>query len=161
MEFSKYSYRQAEIILNSKFMLKEEITKTLNSLSIRHGERETRRGSIDPHKIIQHAFIKKGWSDEFLISAKTKKKQYFDLYKNRVALEIEFSRSENLYRDYLRFILAHNEDKIDVGVIITLDRKVKTKYKYSAVRPDIQYAIDDLTWLRPILGVPIWVIGLY
>lgn len=161
MEFNKYSYRQAEIILNSKFILKEEITKALDSLSIRHGEREIRRGSIDPHKIIQDAFIKKGWSDEFLISAMTKKKQYFDLYKDRVAIEIEFSRSENLYRDYLRFILAHNEDKIDVGVIITLDRKVKTKYKYSAVRPDIQYAIDDLTWLRPILGVPIWVIGIY
>ena len=161
MKFSTYSYRQAEIILNSKFILKEEITSTLRSLTIQHGERKIRGGSTDPHKIIQDAFVKQGWRNEALVSADTSKRQYFDLYKERIAIEIEFSRNENLYRDYLRFLLAYNEDKIDVGVIITLDPKIKVLYKQSAVRPDIDYAKDDLRWLRPVLGVPIWTIGVY
>lgn len=161
MKFSTYSYRQAEIILNSKFMLKKEITSTLEHLTIRHGERKIRKGTLDPHKIIQDVFIKKGWNNESLVSADTSKRQYFDLYKERAAIEIEFSRSENLYRDYLRFLLAYNEVKIDVGIIITLDRKVKSLYKERTVRPDIEYAKDDLKWLRPVLGVPIWIIGIY
>ena len=161
LNYSTYSYRHAEIILNSKYAIRREIETILKALEVEHGERKTSKSKVLPHDVIQNAFIKAGWSNEQLVSEDTVRRHYFDLYKERVAIEIEFARNEFLYRDYFRFLLAYNKGMIDVGVIITLDPRAKESYKYRSVRPDIEYAKDDFQWLMPVLGVPIWVIGVY
>jgi len=161
LNYSTYSYRHAEIILNSKYAIRKEIGTILKKLEVEHGEKRTSRTKVLPHDIIQKAFIEAGWSNEQLVSGDTVRKHFFDLYKERVAIEIEFARNEFLYRDYFRFLLAYNKGTIDVGVIITLDPKAKDFYRYRSVRPDIKYAKDDFQWLMPVLGVPIWVIGVY
>ena len=56
-----------------------------------------------------------------LVSPRTTKRHYFDLYKDRVAIEIELSNRELLYRDYIRFLLAEADDRLDVGIIVLLD----------------------------------------
>jgi len=161
LNYSTYSYRHAEIILNSKYAIRREIETILKTLEVEHGERKTSKSKVLPHDVIQNAFIEAGWSNEQLVSSDTVRRHYFDLYKERVAIEIEFARNEFLYRDYFRFLLAYNKGMIDVGVIITLDSKAKESYKYRSVRSDIEYAKDDFQWLMPVLGVPIWVIGVY
>ena len=161
LNYSTYSYRHAEIILNSKYAIRREIETILKTLEVEHGERKTSKSKVLPHDVIQNAFIEAGWSNEQLVSEDTVRRHYFDLYKERVAIEIEFARNEFLYRDYFRFLLAYNKGTIDVGVIITLDPRAKKLYRYRSVRPDIEYAKDDFQWLMPVLGVPIWVIGVY
>ena len=161
MHFSSHSYRHAELILNANYRIRKEIEDILNGLEVEHGERKGRKSREQPHDIIQKAFVEKGWSKETLISEDVAHKQFFDLYKEKVAVEIEFSRNEFLYRDYFRFLLAYNSGLIDVGVIITLDKKAKEQYKYDTVRPDLDYAVDDFQWLKPVLAVPISVLGVY
>ena len=161
LNYSTHSYRHAEIILNSKYAIRREIETILKTLEVEHGERKTSKSKVLPHDVIQNAFIEAGWSNEQLVSEDTVRRHYFDLYKERVAIEIEFARNEFLYRDYFRFLLAYNKGMIDVGVIITLDPRAKEAYEYRSVRPDIEYAKDDFQWLMPVLGVPIWVIGVY
>ena len=125
-------------------------------MEVEHGERKTSKSKVLPHDLIQQAFIKNGWSGEQLVTEDTVRKHFFDLYKEKVAIEIEFSRNEFLYRDYFRFLLAYNKGLIDVGVIITLDPKAKELYKYRAVRPDIEYSKDYFQWLMPVLGFLYW-----
>ena len=149
------------MILNANYKIRKEIEDILSRLEVEHGERKRKKTPELPHDIIQKAFVEKGWSKETLISKDVAHKQFFDLYKEKVAIEIEFSRNEFLYRDYFRFLLAYNTGLIDVGVIITLDKKAKEQYEYDTVRPDLDYAADDFQWLKPVLAVPIWVLGVY
>jgi hypothetical protein len=86
--------------------------------------------------------------------------QRFDLMKERVAIEVEFSRYEFLSRDYIRFLAAYNADKIDVGVLITNSKSGLKRVKGKAVAPYIDRVKADLDWLRGTITVPIWVIGL-
>jgi len=84
----------------------------------------------------------------------------FSFLKDRVAIEIEFSRYEFLSRDYLRFLSAYNTDKIDVGVLITHAESGLTRVKQKAVAPSLTRVKADLAWLRGTITVPIWVIAL-
>ena len=95
------------------------------------------------------------------MSNRTFRRHYFDLYKERVAIELEFSQREMFYRDYFRFLLAEREGMIDVGVIITRDLHMDLHVVEPVVqtRADIQQVRDDLSWLRSWLRIPIWVIG--
>lgn len=86
--------------------------------------------------------------------------QRFDLFKERVAIEIEFSRYEFLSRDYLRFLSAYNGDKIDVGVLITHAESGLARVKQKAVAPSLTRVKADLAWLRGTITVPIWVLAL-
>ena len=147
--------------MNANYKIRKEIEDILSGLKVEHGERKRKKTPELPHDIIQKAFVEKSWSKETLISKDVAHKQFFDLYKEKVAIEIEFSRNEFLYRDYFRFLLAYNTGLIDVGVIITLDKKAKEQYEYDTVRPDLDYAVDDFQWLEPVLAVPIWVLGVY
>ncbi len=106
------------------------------------------------------AFDSRGWQKEVPVSSDEAHEQRFDLCKERVAIEIEFSRYEFLYRDYLRFLSAYNADKIDVGVLITHGESGLARTKHPSGAPSLARVQADLAWLRPTITVPIWVIGL-
>ena len=160
VNYDDKSYRQGEIILGANYRIEKEIKDTLLSLNITHGERKERAPeSPDPHKVIVDAFKQRGWV-EYSVS-KLLEEEKIDLFKDRVAIEVEFSRREFLYRDYLRFAWAYNEDRIDVGVIITLSQGAKKHYLYDSVRPDIDYAAKTLDSLKSVVTVPIWIIGVH
>jgi len=114
------------------------------------------KSSIACH--LQAELSAEGWKKE-IIEGKLHT-QYFDFYKSEVAIEIEFSRYEFIYRDFIRFLAAYNANKIDVGVIITNTREGLERIKYKSSGPSYERVCEELDWLRPTLTVPLWIIGL-
>jgi hypothetical protein len=156
VEFDTVSYRHAVEILNSKHAVKceiEEIIKATKSVQVQQGPQGLTTG-------LMSAFLSKGWVAEKPVSDKDTHEQRFDLFKERVAIEIEFSRYEFVYRDYFRFLSAYNVDMIDVGVLITHAASGLTRVKHPGCAPSLTRIKDDFSWLRPSLTVPIWVIAL-
>lgn len=166
VHFRSREFRHAESILNTKYRIKKEIVRVLDSLELdvpRNGSRNgSRTDSCGPHRQIQRAFQNQGWEAEVLVSPRTEHRQYFDLYKDRVAIEIEFSSRVRLYRDYLRFQLAEVDNRIDVGVILMLDDDVRFLHPCGLREdlPRLEDAVDDLLALHDCVAVPIWLLGL-
>jgi hypothetical protein len=84
------------------------------------------------------------------------------MFKERVAVEIELSCRERLYRDYWRFLMAEMDGRLDVGVIIVQDDDAGF-FGLNGHRngvPHLDDVIEDLNSLRSAITVPIWVIAL-
>ena len=156
MQFETSSYRHAEEILNSHLAIKREIIAALEEVE----ETKVAAGSDGLTPRICSAFVERKWKKEVLVMENQPHEQRFDLLKDRVAIEIEFSRYEFLSRDYIRFLAAYNSDKIDVGVLITTSKSGLARIKHKAVAPYVDRVKADLAWLRGTITVPIWVIGL-
>ena len=141
--------------MNSKIALKAEIENIINALEIDPLGKDER----SPHKVIKKTFLEKGWSDEQQISQRSKMR--FDLYKERIGIEIETSHIIHTYKDFLKFLVAFNDGNIDVGVEVVYDDSFVKKYNLPPARPTIGKVKRDLeTLFRPIIPVPIYVIGL-
>ena len=159
-----FEYRHAESILNANHRLKKEIERVLARLELElppgYGPRNPRDASR-PHRQIQQAFVRHGWKAETLVSPRTTKRHYFDLYKDRVAIEIELSNRELLYRDYIRFLLAEADDRLDVGVIVLLDEDARYAHPAGLRNglPRLEDVANDLAALRSVIGVPVWVLA--
>lgn len=156
VEFETLSYRHAEEILNSKVTIRREIEKAIAGVK----PTMVSQGADNLTKRLQQAFIGLGWQDEFPVTDKQTHEQFFDFFKDRVAIEIEFSRYEFIYRDYFRFLSAYNEDKIDVGILITHSASGLSRVKHPSGAPSLVRVTEDLAWLRPVVTVPIWVVAL-
>ena len=155
MKFSKHNFRFAEEILNSKIALKTEIENIINGLNIDPLGKDER----SPHKVIKKAFLDRGWSDEQPISQRSKMR--FDLYKERIGIEVETSHIIHTYKDFLKFLVAFNDGKIDVGVEVVYDDSFVRKHGLGYDKPTIGKVKRDLeTLFRPIIPIPIYVIGL-
>lgn len=155
-------FRHAESVLNTKYRIKKEIVRVLDSLELDVPRNGSRAEAFSPHRQIQQAFLEHGWEAEALVSPRTERRQYFDLLKDRVAIEIELSNRERLYRDYLRFQLAEADDRIDVGVILMLDDDARFVHPCGlrTSLPRLEDAVDDLKALHDCVAVPIWLVGL-
>lgn len=162
MHYRSFEFRNALSILNSNLRLKREIEKILASLDLDLPRPHASHASARPHEQIQRAFVRRGWQAEALVSQRTVKRHHFDLLKERVAIEIEISNRELLYRDYMRFLLAEAENRIDVGIILLLDYEARYVHPCGMRNglPRLEDAEDDLRALRPAIGVPIWVVAL-
>lgn len=156
MQFDTFSYRHAEEILNAHLSIKREIENALGKVQ---ETRVSAKADSLTHRIVE-AFTERGWQKEVLVADNQPHEQRFDLLKDNVAVEIEFSRYEFLSRDYLRFLSAYNADKIDVGVLITHSESGLARVKGKAVAPSLTRVKADLAWLRGTITVPIWVIAL-
>ena len=162
MHFRGFEHRHAVSILNANYRLKREIESILHRLDLPLPNRLGPPEPLRPHTEIQKAFHRHGWKREALVSPSTSTRHYFDLLKDRVAIEIEISCRERLYRDYYRFLLAEKEGRIDVGVIVLLDEGMREVHPIGLGNglPRLEDAADDLTSLREVIGVPIWVLAL-
>jgi hypothetical protein len=156
VQFDTFSYRHAEEILNAHLSIKREIENALGKVQ---ETRVSAKADSLTHRIVE-AFTERGWQKEVLVADNQPHEQRFDLLKDNVAVEIEFSRYEFLSRDYLRFLSAYNADKIDVGVLITHSESGLARVKGKAVAPSLTRVKADLAWLRGTITVPIWVIAL-
>jgi hypothetical protein len=161
MHYRSFEFRNALSILNSNLRLKREIEKVLANLDL-DLPRYSNHASSRPHEQIQRAFVRYGWQAEALVSQRTAKRHHFDLLKERVAIEIEISNRELLYRDYLRFLLAEAENRIDVGIILLLDYDARYVHPCGMRNglPRLADVEDDLNALRHTIGVPIWAVAL-
>lgn len=162
MNVRTYDYRHAESILNANHRLKKQIERILTHLELDLPRPYAFSDASRPHRQIQQAFLRHGWQGEVLVSSRTAKRHRFDLYKERVAIEIELSNRELLYRDYMRFHLAESDGRLDVGLILLLDEDARYVHPRGARNgiPRLEDVVDDLRSLRSVIGVPIWVVAL-
>lgn len=130
-----YVFRDAERALKEKSLF-EEVREVL--IRIRR---------VD-HREIQAEFYNKGWRKE---------KQFFhetswawDAYKDKVAVSVEFSLIDAVHRDFLRALLSQKRGELDTLIYITSTFK----------EPKFQNVKRDIEIFKPILTVPILLIGL-
>lgn len=162
MRYRTYEYRHAESILNANHRLKKETERILDKLELSLPRAGSPLETCGPHHQIQQAFRRHDWQTEVLVSPRTAKRHYFDLYKDRVAIEIELSNRHLLYRDYVHFLLAESDGRIDVGIILLFDEEARTVLPRGLRNglPRLEDVADDLNSLRSVVSVPIWVVAL-
>jgi len=157
MRLKTHSFRFADEILNSKLHLKNEITSVLGSIP----PISARDDRTVLHKQIVEEFKKKGWTREELIAETpliTRMK--FDLFKEKVAIEVEASHIVHCYKDFLKFLVGFNDERIEVGALVVYaDDYAKSLGGESL--PTFGKVCRELeTLFRSVIPVPILVIGL-
>ncbi|MBC8526223.1 MAG: hypothetical protein ISS28_07280 [Candidatus Cloacimonetes bacterium] len=149
MNYTDWDFKFAKLILH-EMEIRKEIEDILKTINVKLG----RKVRPSPSKVIQQTFAENGWQTEYQV---TKKSSYlrFDLYKNKVAIEIQLADPSDCYNDYLKFLLAYNVERIEVGIEIVYDRTVEGKNL-----PKLEKVKNDLDIYRRVIPCPIWVIGL-
>lgn len=137
-----------------------EIYASLLAVIVNAQEAQIRSPRISLSKHLRREFICEGWQPDFQFAQGRAHIQYFDFFKNRVAIDIEFSRYELIYRDFIQFLVAYNANRINVGVIIANTKAGLERIKHKSAGPNFERVLEELDWLRPTLTVPIWLIGL-
>jgi hypothetical protein len=162
MRLRTFDYRHAELILSRKCRLKTEIEDILYHLRLDTYYYIRRRQPVPPHRQIQRAFAESGWFAEAAASPLTGARTRFDLSKEGVAIEIETSSREYLYRDYFRFMLAESQGILRVGIIILLDETLRAAdpHAFRSISPRLDDVIYDLRCLSNWISVPIWAVAL-
>lgn len=159
MNFTTYSYRFAEEVLNSKLSTKKEIEDIISSINIPNDQVSRPRLNAEFKK----EFLKRGWQGEVRLFEEPKEPMAkIDFLKERVGVEVSFSHASFIGIDLLKFqTLSYSNpdlDKIDVGVYIVATSafhkdKLKGSIKFEKV-------CKYLPHFRNSVQVPIWVIGL-
>jgi histone acetyltransferase (RNA polymerase elongator complex component) len=149
MNWTEYDFKHATLILDD-MNIKGEIERVLRSVTTPLG----RHIRPTPSKVITDAFLQHGWEPEYQVSERSGNLR-FDLYKNGVAIEIQLTDPADCYNDYLKFLLAYNLERIEIGVEIVYDESVKGNNL-----PKLQRAANDLNIFRRVISCPTWVIGL-
>jgi hypothetical protein len=133
--YELFVYKDADKILQNKGLLDEVKTVLQSVRRINHRE-------------IQAQFYNKGWIMEHKIFSQTT--WAWDAYKDKVAVSVELSLIDAAHRDFLRAILAHKRDDLDVLIYITSTFK----------EPRFQNVKRDIEIFRETVDFPILLIGL-
>jgi len=84
----------------------------------------------------------------------------FDLYKERVAMEVETSHIIHCYKDLLKFLVGFNDQRIDVGAIVVYADDYAKSLGGGSL-PSFGKVCRELeTLFRSVIPVPIFVVGL-
>lgn len=164
MRFVDYSHRHGRELL--RLLQPEahaEIISILGSLPpFPHG---TKKGTtVKAHMATE--FIRLGWISEGKAEFSAQKHDAIDLWKSKVAIEMEWSRFEMFFRDFFRFMLLYEQQRIDAGVIITYDEMAYQRWSgeakaYRAARASFHRLTDFLKGdYSTIVRVPLWCIGI-
>lgn len=164
MRYTDYSHRHGKELLQLTYPnLYQEIQDTLSSLPpFPHGSKKGTTVKV----ALEKAFREKGWSNEKPVSLSKSKRDFVDLYKAPVAIEMEWSRFEMFFRDFFRFILLYERGEIEVGVVLTLDAIAYERWgdiaqPYRAARANLGRLVDFLQGdYLTLVRVPLWCIGI-
>ena len=149
MDYTDWDFKFAKLILH-EMEIRKEIEDILKAIDVRLG----RKVRPSPSKTIQKIFAENGWQTEYPVIEKSSHLR-FDLYKNKVAIEIQLTDPADCYNDYLKFLLAYNLERIEAGIEIVYDQTVEGKNL-----PKLGKVKTDLDIYRRIIPCPIWVVGL-
>jgi len=133
VRIDEFSFRFGKEIIAARPELFASVLAAL--VNAQEARRRNQKISNEIH--LRREFTAEGWSKGQSL------KPRFSFLKERIAIQILFSD-----RDLLRFLSAFVSDQIDVGVLI-----VDSKTELNRIKA-------DLAWLRGIITVPVWVIGL-
>lgn len=164
MRFNEYSHRHGrELFQVLKPDLYKEVVDNLSQLEpFNHGEQK----GITIKNYMSNAFLNTGWEKELKVDFKTDKDDFLDLYKDKIAIEMEYSRFEMFFRDFFRFMLLYERGEIDLGIIITFDEMAYQRWSgeakpYKSARASLNKVVDFLQGdYSSIIRVPIWCIGI-
>ena len=152
MKFYTFSHAGGEELLKEKGLLRE-ITDILEELkrSQLHPDEALRRAQTSSgHALIESLFQNRGWEIEKYILPE--KNWRWDLYRDKVAISIEFTGgTANIHRDLLRTLLLSYRNEIDVLVFIT-ETEINT--------PVFGNVKDEIKLFAPIINFPVYLIGL-
>lgn len=133
--FRTYVYRNADMVLDGKNLLREvfEISNTITKID---------------HKAIKDSFLARGWTVENSVLPESR--WGWDAYKDKVVVSIEFSLIDAAHRDFLRVMLWKHMNMVDAMVYVT---SISRAPKFEEVKREIET-------FEPILDIPILLIGL-
>ena len=103
---------------------------------------------------LHREFVAEGWIRN------ARSEPSFSFLKDRVAIQIEYSRREYLFHSYLRFLAAYKLKEIDIAVLITPLKSRASRAQNKKVAASFASVEADLVWLHGIIKVPIWVVAL-
>lgn len=128
MQYTKFSFRFAEEVLNSKLALKQEIEHILSSLK----PDLTTLSRPYFNQLLRDVFIAKGWESQPLVfNAPGDPAAKMDFLKDRVGIEVGFGHASFVGIDLLKFQVCSYSglDKVDVGVYIVTTRQFQRRMK--------------------------------
>jgi len=135
VEIEVFPYRDADKVLESKGLLQEVKSILLSPSKVDHGE-------------IQEMFRLWNWDlERYIFQGVTWR---WDAYKEKVAVSVELSLIDDVHRDFLRAILAHRREDLDVLVYVTSTFK---EPQFHNVRRDVEI-------FEELLDFPILLVGL-
>jgi len=147
MRLRTFDYRNAELVLKARYRLKSEIEGILTALDPVNSNGVGGNGHDTLHRLIQRSFAQRGWNAEFPLDLLSGRQCRFDLCKQGIAIEIEFSNRHMLYRDYFRFMTAEALGILQVGVIVLLDTHFAHAQSSRAHNgaPRLEDVVEDLS----------------
>lgn len=164
MKFEEYSHRHGKelaCLLHPK--LSDQIIEILRALPpFPHGAQK----GVTVKDYLNSAFRRHGWECERKIDLSRDKDDFLDLYRERLAVEMEWSRFEMFFRDFFRFMLLYERKEIDVGIIITFDEMAYMRWQreaksYKSARASLQKLTDFIKGdYSSVVTVPLWCIGI-
>jgi len=164
MKYIDYSHKHGKELLQILHPnLLTEIDNILHELDpFPHGAKKGKTVK----EYITNPFVEYGWTKEGRADFKTDKRDFVDLCKWKVAIEMEFSRFEMFFRDFFRFMLLYDRREIDLGIIITLSDLAYQRWKgeakaYESARASFKKLVDFLKGdYSSVVSVPLWCIGI-
>lgn len=146
-----YSHKNAESILKDKPGILEELKYVMNFDDLKF----SRGNNLFIKKEISKRFIKSSWIDNVPVK---RSKLTINFVKDKVGVCFQIGNVSRTYADILKLCHLHNENVIDVGVIIVPhqieSRIIGTNYaKYDRLEKEIKF-------FEKILPAPLYLIGL-
>ncbi len=182
MLYKEHSYRYADIILNSKYDVKNEIIDLSKNFDFEEVKRAFEEENIlrqDTNKkalkgkqsIINAKFQKhlvgKAWQKEKAVFSSEDEKADQDLkidfWKSKIGIDVAFNHRSFIGGDLLRLqAAAEVTDIIDVGVYICATKKFLKEIQPNDHNSLVSYERTEwyLENFRPVLTVPIMLYGL-
>lgn len=178
MEPFFHSHRFADVILNANYSIKQEIEQVVRSLQLENIERRFKKENKEKlslggtlakgmqstiNAMLRDEFRKYDWQAEKNVFDDPENDLKMDFWKARVGIDVAFNHRSFIGGDLLRLqAAAEVKAIIDVGVYIC-----PTKEFARIVSPKDGSSIvsyERTRWylenFRPVLTVPIWLIGL-
>ena len=157
MNFTTFSFRFAEEVLNSKMGIKREIEDAIKS--IHPATREELNAEF------RNKLTPRGWQTEVRLFDDSDVMAKVDFLKERVAMEVAFSHSSFIGIDLLKFqVMSYSNpelNKIDVGVYVVASNDFHKKYfPKTGGSVTFEKVVKYLPHFRSAIQVPVWVIGL-
>ena len=117
-------------------------------------------------KYLIESFVKHDWMAHVDISFNTEKTETLDLMKQDVAIEVELSRFEMMFKEFLKFSILYQQKNLDCGILLTFDDEVFSRWlsgvpSHEGVRASLEKARSILnSKYGSAIIAPIWVIGI-
>ncbi len=164
MKIEEYSHRHGKELckLLHPEIHDEVLTLLANLKPFPHGriKGKTAKDSITA------TFTSRNWDKETYITLSEGKKDYVDLMKDRIAVEMEWSKFEMFFRDFFRFMLLYERQQIDIGIILTYNEEAYRRWQgeaeaYRSSRASLTKLTGFLAGdYSSIVTVPLWCIGI-